>query len=141
MKGGRGSPAAPAQASAAEGAPQARARQAVPTIVFHGDRDTTVQASNGLQIVRQALAAHAARAARDGGAALQARTEEGQAAGGLRYTRTVHADAAGQARVEHWALHGAGHAWSGGAAAGSYTEARGPDASAEMLRFFLALQP
>lgn len=141
MKGGRGSLAAQARASAAAGAPQARAREAVPTIVFHGDRDTTVQASNGLQIVQQALAAHAAHGAREGGAALRARTSEGQAAGGLRYTRTVHANPAGQARVEHWTLHGAGHAWSGGAAAGSYTEARGPDASAEMLRFFLALQP
>jgi poly(3-hydroxybutyrate) depolymerase len=40
--------------------------------------------------------------------------------------------------AEHWLLHGAGHAWSGGDTQGSHTSAHGIDASAEMLRFFLA---
>jgi poly(3-hydroxybutyrate) depolymerase len=50
----------------------------------------------------------------------------------------VALDAGGRTVAEHWNLHGAGHAWSGGSAAGSYAEPSGPNASAEMLRFFLS---
>lgn len=96
-----------------------------PTIVFHGDQDTTVHPANGLGVV-QACA---------GGAAT--RSERGRSAGGRDYTRHLYLDAQGVARAEHWVLHGAGHAWSGGSALGSYTDGSGPDASREMLRFFL----
>ncbi len=55
----------------------------------------------------------------------------------MRYTRIVQADQDGRSILEQWVLHGAGHAWSGGSGAGSYTEPSGPDASREMARFFL----
>jgi poly(hydroxyalkanoate) depolymerase family esterase len=101
----------------------------VPTIVFHADRDTTVHPSNGDQVLAQAALAA-------GG--LRATVERGQAPGGLAYSRTVHTGAGGgPAVLEQWVVHGGGHAWSGGSPAGSYTEPRGPDASREMLRFFL----
>ena len=99
----------------------------VPAIVFHGDRDTTVNPVNGDQVIAQAKAA----------ADLHVTTSRGTAPGGLGYTRTVQADGGGRPMLEQWVLHGAGHAWSGGSSAGSYTEPRGPDASREMLRFFL----
>lgn len=113
--------------------PRRKASHAVPVIVFHGDRDHTVQHSNGETIAQQAGAAHAQLTKAKG---LISTTEEGEA-GGRRYTRTVHADAQGRPRVEQWTLHGAGHAWSGGSPTGSFTDATGPDASAEMLRFFI----
>jgi poly(hydroxyalkanoate) depolymerase family esterase len=114
-----------AAASRAAGGP------AVPTIVFHGDADGTVHARNGEALVQAALAG------RDG-AAPQVQASGGKSAQGRAFTRRVHVDAHGQAAVEQWLLHGAGHAWSGGSPRGSYTDPSGPDASAEMLRFFLS---
>ncbi|MBI4724017.1 MAG: PHB depolymerase family esterase, partial [Rhodomicrobium sp.] len=104
-------------------------RRAVPTIVFHGDQDTTVHARNGDLVIAQSRAT----AAMD----LCTRVERGRAPGGHAYSRTLHADASGQAILEQWVIHGAGHAWSGGSSAGSFTDPRGPDAAREMLRFFL----
>lgn len=98
----------------------------VPTIVFHGDGDHTVNPVNGDQVIAQARA----------GSSLQSIVTEGRSAGGMRFTKTVQVDAQGRPVLEQWVLHGAGHAWSGGSAAGSYTDPRGPDASREMLRFF-----
>ena len=99
----------------------------VPTIVFHGDRDITVHPNNGDQILEQSI-----RTTRT-----QKQVHRGQVAGGHAYTRTIHTGASGRGIFEHWNIHGAGHAWSGGSPAGSYTDPRGPDATREMLRFFL----
>ena len=108
--------------------------RSVPAIVFHGDHDTTVHPSNGDGVIAQSLANAGVCAAAAGGA----RVERGASAGGRPYTRTVHTLTDGSVAAEHWIIEGAGHAWSGGDAAGSYTDPHGPDASAQMLRFFSA---
>jgi poly(hydroxyalkanoate) depolymerase family esterase len=136
MKGGLSGMPGLKKGAAAARTPRSKAVQAVPVIVFHGDRDHTVQQTNGAHIVQQARDAHGAR---PGEAGLRARTEAGVASGGRRFSRTVHTDTEGQARIESWTLHGAGHAWSGGHASGSYTDGTGPEASAEMVRFFMSL--
>jgi poly(hydroxyalkanoate) depolymerase family esterase len=138
MKGGRSGLPGLQSRPGAQAVPRRKTAQPVPTIVFHGDRDHTVQQTNGDQIVRQAMDAHRAQSAEFG---LITSTLAGTAPSGRRYSRTLHADSAGQVLIESWTLHGAGHAWSGGHASGSYTDAAGPHASAEMLRFFLALKP
>jgi poly(hydroxyalkanoate) depolymerase family esterase len=102
-------------------------RKPIPTIVFHGDRDTTVHPNNGDQILEQSVRTISS----------QKKVHRGQVPGGHAYTRTILSDARGRGMLEHWNIHGAGHAWSGGSPAGSYTDPRGPDATREMLRFFL----
>ena len=136
MKGGRSGMPGLKNVPGAAGSSRRKAAQAVPVIVFHGDRDHTVQSTNGAHIVQQASDAHGARA---GATPLHARTESGVTPAGQRFSRSVYAGPDGQTRIESWTLHGAGHAWSGGHASGSYTDSTGPDASAEMVRFFMAL--
>jgi poly(hydroxyalkanoate) depolymerase family esterase len=102
----------------------------VPTIVFHGDCDSTVHPRNGDHVIAQSK----------GTTSAQTKVHRGRIEGGHAYTRTIHIDASGRTFLEHWEIHGAGHAWSGGSPAGSYTDPRGPDAAREMLRFFLEHQ-
>ena len=104
---------------------------AIPTIIFHGDHDVTVNASNADAIVEQARVANS-----DDTTALTPTACRGTSPKGRAYTRTILADGTRRPVIEHWILHGAGHTWSGGSPGGSFTGPIGPDASAEMVRFF-----
>lgn len=97
----------------------------VPLIVFHGSVDRTVNPVNADRVL-----AAAPRPA-------QVHTRHG-AAGGRVFERTVALRTDGGPASERWIVEGTGHAWSGGDPAGSYSDAAGPDASSEMVRFFLA---
>ena len=103
-----------------------------PLIVFHGDRDAIVAPANAAGLIDHALAAASPDRRPDTPAAVTT----GQVPGGHAYTRTCYQDPAGAALAERWTIHHGGHAWSGGAPHGSYTDPRGPDASAEFARFF-----
>lgn len=98
------------------------------TIVFHGSADSTVHASNGETI---------ARSAERHGPSPSLQTTRRGTAGGRTYTATICTGPDGRDHLEHWVIDGLGHAWSGGCPLGSHTDPRGPDASAEMVRFFL----
>ncbi len=99
-----------------------------PTIVFHGDRDTVVNPRNGRSVIARAVGAYPA---------LRRTEKRGRSAGGQEFVRTTHRGAGSKSFCEHWVVIGAGHGWSGGSRAGSFTEPAGPDASREMARFFL----
>ncbi len=107
-------------------------RTGVSTIVFHGDADSTVAVGNGLAISADAVRA-ISRTSPLTRSSLSGRSRQGQ-----EYSLTIYADVEGVPRVETWILHGAGHVWSGGNPAGTYTDAAGVDATGEMIRFFLA---
>ena len=97
-----------------------------PTIVFHGDQDGTVHPVNGERV---------ASAGSDRTVALTERFDD---TNGRASTRHIYRDREGRVVAEHWIVHGAGHAWSGGSRRGSYADSQGPDATREMLRFFAA---
>lgn len=106
--------------------PGAASSTPVPTIVFHGDRDSTVHPANAGAVV-------AASAGAD------ARVQSLRVSGanqGRDSTKHVYTNAQGKVVAEYWEVHGAGHAWAGGSPKGSYTDLSGPDATQEMLRFF-----
>lgn len=107
--------------------PQPQSAVTTRTIVFHGAADATVHPSNGEAIARRAVNLNTSQSIE---------TECNGVAAGRRFTRITSSDLQSKPIVEHWAIEGQGHAWSGGHAAGSYTDAKGPNASAEMIRFF-----
>ena len=126
MRGGS-RPVAPAQGKRHHKSTNGHGR----TIVFHGAADQTVHPSNAEVILADARA---------GLTGPPRETQQEGSAGGRAYKRTVIADARGVPHVEYWSIDGLGHAWSGGRPEGSYTDQHGPDASREMLRFFLGSQ-
>jgi poly(hydroxyalkanoate) depolymerase family esterase len=94
-------------------------------IVFHGDADATVHLSNARELMRGFAASE---------------TVSNEIAADAASRRHTIQRMKSQAGVdgELWTVHGMPHAWSGGSSKGSYTDPSGPDASAEMVRFFWA---
>ena len=116
------------QRGAAPGCKRRKASRFVPLITFHGDRDGTVHEANARDLVAAATAS--------AGVPVEVEIETGKA-GGRSFSRALSRHAGGKVLIEQWTVAGAGHAWSGGDPAGSHADAAGPNASREMLRFFL----
>jgi poly(3-hydroxybutyrate) depolymerase len=102
----------------------------IPLVVFHGDHDEIVNVVNASHIRQQRLGVGTAFTAGD-----SLNVTRGEVPGGHGYTRTTYSDDT-RVLLEQWIVHGAGHAWSGGTVGCSYTDPLGPDASAEIVRFF-----
>jgi poly(hydroxyalkanoate) depolymerase family esterase len=96
-------------------------------IVFHGTADHTVSPSNARALMEDATRTHA-------GAEIMRRNFES----GSREVAHLEITARdGTPQAEAWLVSGAGHHWSGGDPSGSYAKPDGPNASREMMRFFL----
>ncbi|HEU0012436.1 MAG TPA: PHB depolymerase family esterase [Longimicrobium sp.] len=114
-----------------------RARGApMPLIVFHGQADVVVNPQNALTMAGQWAEVHD-RAFPGRGMAVFIKhvRERFEVENGLEVRGIIDMP---NVPVAGKIVGGLGHAWSGGSPEGTYTDPRGPDASREMLRFFLA---
>lgn len=110
------------------------------TIIFHGDRDTTVHPSNADRILAQ-IAAHGLSHNDSDVRVILPDPQRVPPFSHYPFTHTILRSPHGSVHVEQWLLHGAGHAWFGGNVLGGFADPRGPDASREMLRFFAGTHP
>lgn len=121
MKGGKGSGP---RAKRSRPAPHGLATPPVrPLIVFQGDADATVHMSNAERLLMAF------------GNTVHTDTYD-HGGDGMRGVMRRKLTSADGVEAEYWLVHGAPHAWAGGSPEGSYTDARGPNASEEMIRFF-----
>lgn len=127
--------AAPAATAPADSA--SRALPAVPVIVFHGGADSTVTPANGDAVIAAALDGEGPTRRSDSDSDSEGASVNGERSFRRSVWRAEHGPADAPSLAEQWIVRGSPHAWSGGAAEGSYTDPAGPDASREMLRFFL----
>ncbi|MGR3521418.1 MAG: extracellular catalytic domain type 1 short-chain-length polyhydroxyalkanoate depolymerase, partial [Paracoccus sp. (in: a-proteobacteria)] len=111
------------------GDPGLRPDNPSPTIVFHGSRDAVVNPRNGRLVAIRAREAYPS--------SLRSTESAGRIPNGRAYRRIVHRLGTGPPLVEHWTVSASGHAWSGGSSKGRFTDPTGPNASREMVRFFL----
>ena len=113
-------------------------RRRMPVIVFHGTADTTVNPVNADQVIAQWGKTNACLAMRsaDSEFALRETVIGGQVPEGYAFRKYVYSDPAGRLLMEKWLIQGLGHAWSGSPKASKYGDPKGPNASAEVWRFF-----
>lgn len=131
--------------------PQAKGRQAydamrrygsvrvVPTIVFHGNRDETVNPEHGVRAAEQATQMNDLADDDEDNESIDFRAEKvtnGQASGGYKFTRSEYHDSHGSSVVVKYMVDTLGHAWSGGDSSTQYFDSKGPDASQLMWNFF-----
>ncbi len=110
--------------------PRARA---VPVFVVQGTADGIVAKVNGDQVAAQWRKTNTL--VLGDGAIEPVVSVTGTA--GYPFTRMVHRiKANGASVIEHYVVDGLGHAWPGGKDGGSYSDAKGPDASGLIWAFF-----
>ena len=102
----------------------------VPIVIFHGDQDSTVDHSNAVALVEQAIVEWPSKDK----LTVQSTTRFSE--GGRICDRVAYQTPQGNIAIDYWVIRGAGHLWAGGNPRGSHTDANGPDASAHFWDFF-----
>jgi len=117
-------------------------RRRMPVIVFHGTADTRVTPVNSDQAIIQWSKTNALLAAehQETGFALAEKVVEGSVSDKgpdtYAYKRYIYVEADDRLLMEKWLIEGLGHAWSGSAHPSAHGDPKGPNASAEIWRFF-----
>ncbi len=113
-------------------------RRRMPVIVFQGTADPYVHMVNAGQVVAQWTATNARLAASFGENRLTVteKVTTGHVPCGHAYQRHIFVERDGRLLMEEWVVKGLGHAWSGSPQRSRYGDPRGPNASAEIWRFF-----
>jgi poly(hydroxyalkanoate) depolymerase family esterase len=111
-------------------------RRVLPVFVIHGGQDQVLVPLNGAQAARQwfltnALALGQPLDTTSGATDLSEREE-----GGYRVTSATYRSKAGVPLAVLQIVKELGHAWSGGSTEGTFTDARGPDATERIFDFF-----
>ncbi|MFL5542786.1 MAG: alpha/beta hydrolase family esterase [Longimicrobiaceae bacterium] len=113
-------------------------RRVIPTLVFHGSADGTVNPVNATQTVQQWTQTNdLASDGADNGNVDYTADFTSTATACRSYTRTDYNNPSnGQTVVRKYVISGMDHRWPGGSSAGSYTDACAPDASQIIVDFF-----
>jgi poly(hydroxyalkanoate) depolymerase family esterase len=119
----------------------AAGKRRMPVIAFQGLKDPYVNPLNADQLIAQWAQTNDYLddgKDNDSVAIQTAKETKGQVANGYSFTKYSYYDAAQTLLLEKWLVAGLGHAWSGSSLANQFADPKGPDASAEMWRFFAA---
>jgi poly(hydroxyalkanoate) depolymerase family esterase len=110
----------------------------VPSLVIYGTADRTVSPANATQLLQQSMTANhlAEPDGRRHELARPTSSWRSRSPGGHTYTSSRWTDDRGALVHELIEVDGLGHAWSGGAPGGSYTDPRGPSATETIAEFF-----
>jgi len=113
-------------------------KRRLPAIVFHGTADTRVSPVNAEQTITQWRKTNACLAAEhsESSFALTEKVIGGQVPDGYAYRKHIYVEADARPLLEKWLVQGLGHAWSGSPNPSKYSDPKGPNASAEIWRFF-----
>jgi poly(3-hydroxybutyrate) depolymerase len=121
-------------------------RRRIPVIVFQGTADTAVSPINAEQAIEQWSKTNECLAAEQAECSfvLTEKIVEGRVSGGVSgnlangyaYRQHIYVESDGRVLLEKWLVEGLGHAWSGSSKASKYGDPKGPNASAEIWRFF-----
>lgn len=117
----------------------------MPTFVVYGDVDPIALAVDSAQVVEQWLVTNdwTDNGQRDSSVPAEpASARSGTVPGGHSYDVTGYVDGAGRPLLEHWVVHGMGHAWSSGEPASvlpydAAVDPLGPDVTTAAYEFFL----